>query len=109
VTVLALRGSFGDISAADVKRLLDARETIHRLLNGVEYALDLKRELHIELFNAQEEFAAVIRNNELDRRICKRVSVKGTRIPGYDCSTLAEHRERARLSSEMTRIMQRVR
>lgn len=109
VTALAMQGSYGSISAKDVKRLLDARATIHRLLDGVEYAVDLRTELHMELFNAQEEFAAVIRDNELDRRICKRVSVKGTRIPAYDCSTVAQYKERARVSSEMTRILQRVR
>ena len=109
VTVLASKGDFGAISAEDFQRLLDARQTIHRLLADVDYAADLSREAHIELFNAQEEFAAVIRDNERDRRICKKVSVKGTRIPAYDCSSVAFRDERARLSQEFTLVLQRAR
>ena len=107
-TQQAREGLYGSISAPDFKRLLDARDSIHRLLDGQRSALDLKPEERVELFNAQETFAAVIRNDDLDRKVCKRVQVAGSRMGKYECLTVREREERTRRARESTDRQQRV-
>ncbi|MCB1634229.1 MAG: hypothetical protein KDI51_06525 [Xanthomonadales bacterium] len=107
-TQQAREGLYGSISAPDYKRMLDARDTIHRLLDGQQSALDLKPEQRVELFNAQETFAAVIRNDDLDRKVCKREKVAGSRMGKYECLTVREREERTRRARESTERQQRV-
>ena len=104
---MAHSGQYGKIKRGDLERLDEAKATIVSLLDGRENASKLEREQRLELYNAQELITAILRNNEKDRRICRRVQVTGSRVAGTECLTIAEREARTHAARESTARAQR--
>jgi hypothetical protein len=105
---MAKAGTYGAIAAKDVDRLDAAVATINRLLQGQQRATDLGPDQRIELYNAQEEMVAILRNDEKNRVVCERVTITGSRVGKRECMTVAQREERARAARESTDRQQRV-
>jgi hypothetical protein len=105
---MALAGQYGAIKAKDVDRLKAAVATINRLLMGKEQATDLNPDQRIELYNAQQEMVAILRNDDKNRIVCERVKITGSRVSKRECMTVAEREERTRAARESTERHQRV-
>jgi hypothetical protein len=97
---LAMEGDYGRIKGHDVDRMLAAHKTIKRLLDGHENARHLQPDERIALFNAQETIKAIVRNDEKNRKVCKRVSGTGTRLAKAECLTVAQREARAKAVRE---------
>jgi hypothetical protein len=97
---LALDGDYGRIKGADIDRMLAAHKTIKSLLDGHENARHLQPEQRIELYNAQETISAIVRNDEKNRKVCKRVSATGSRLTKAECMTVAQREARAKAVRE---------
>lgn len=93
---LARRGEYGKIKSADMSTLSDSRDRMAALLDGRATARELLPDQRIELYNAQEAITAILRSDDKNRRVCKRVHSTGTRLAKAECLTVAEREQRAR-------------
>jgi signal transduction histidine kinase len=105
---LAQAGDYGRIKAGDMDRVVAARNTIATLLEGRTRATELPPEQRIELYNAQELITSIIRNDEKNRKVCKRVQVAGSRVTKNECLTVAEREARARAAKDTAARLQRL-
>jgi hypothetical protein len=105
---LTKAGDYGRIKEGDMDRVIEARNTIASLLEGHTRATELEPEQRLELYNAQELITAIVRNDEKNRKVCKRVKVVGTRVPKNECLTVAEREQRARNAKDSIDNLQRV-
>lgn len=105
--VNARDGHYGSISRENFDQLILSRNTIVRLLKGHAQATELEPEERIEVYNAQEQMQAVIRNKPDDRVVCQRIVVHGSRFTKYECMTVAERELRAEIARENTERFQR--
>ena len=97
---MAMDGDYGRIKGADVDRMLAAQKTIKSLLAGHDNARHLQPDERIALYNAQEAIKAIVRNDEKNRKVCKRVAGTGTRLAKAECMTVAEREARAKAVRE---------
>jgi hypothetical protein len=95
---LAREGQYGRISRRDMVELNEAHAALHRLLEGHDDPEELDNEDRIALFNAQQKITAIVGNDDKNRKICKRVSVTGSRVAAVECMTVAQREARARAS-----------
>jgi hypothetical protein len=105
---LARDGQYGPINRADRKRLLEAEATIVALLEGQTDARHLQPDQRIALYNAQEEITAIVRADDKDRKVCRRVANTGTRLAKAECLTVAEREARAKEARDYATRAQRV-
>jgi hypothetical protein len=93
---LAKAGEYGKIKRRDLERLEESASQINTLLHGQQSALDLPLDERIELYNAQEAITSILRNDQKNRMVCRRVANTGTRIPTTECLTVAQREARAK-------------
>ncbi|MEZ0472335.1 hypothetical protein [Luteimonas salinilitoris] len=100
--VLARNGDYGRLKRGSMGRLESSRDRIVDLLDGHESARELPTEDRIALYKAQEQISSILRNNDKDRVVCKRITTTGSRVPVNECLTVAEREVRAQVARENT-------
>lgn len=104
---MARDGEFGRVRGNDMQDLEDARDTIASLLVKVADPNELGPDERVELFNAQTRITEIVRNDDKQRKICRRVSVTGSRVAATECLTVAQREQRRRAAREQTGNVQR--
>jgi hypothetical protein len=104
---LARSGQYGRVNGRNMYKLEGARETMGRLLAGHTSASELKPAERIELYNAQQEFSSILRNDDKNRVVCQRVAALGTRVAKAECMTIAEREARAKAARDSVDRVQR--
>jgi hypothetical protein len=104
---MAREGQFGRISQRDMNRLESAYAHIIATLSDVDTLAQLNPQLRQSLVLAQSQFDEILKPEDDDRKICKRVASTGTRLGVLECLTLAERRNRAENSREIVKETQR--
>lgn len=102
---LAKQGAYGSIKEEDVTRLNQAQQTIVSLLKNRTSSMELSPDHRIEVYNAQEEITAILRNDEKGRIVCQKIKTIGTRVTKRECLTVAEREARGRAARDTTRKM----
>lgn len=92
---MARRGDYGKISRDDLKKVEGAKNEIADLLEGHERATELDTEGRIRLYNAAQLISSILRNDDKNRKICRRESEAGSRLPKTVCMTVGEREARA--------------
>jgi hypothetical protein len=105
---MAKDGQYGKLQRGSEARLVSARQAIGDLLRDVSDPRQLPPEKRLELFNAHEEIASIIKHQDKGRVVCTRERKTGSRLATNECLTVGEREERARVSSELTRDSQRM-
>jgi hypothetical protein len=82
-------GELGRASRIDRQRLESASNQIRRLLQGQHSAIDLAPRQQVALFNAQEEFDAVLLDYS-DPLVCTRERSTGSRLVSTTCRRRSE-------------------
>jgi hypothetical protein len=104
---MARDGEFGRIRDNELRELQDARDTIVGLLAEVSDPDDLDPDQRVDLFNAQTRITAIVKNDNKDRKVCRRVMVTGSRVAATECLTVAQREQRRRAAREQTGYLQR--
>jgi hypothetical protein len=104
---LARDGQFGPIKSRDMETLEKAYAFIVETLGQVESVSQLNPQQSQSLELAQSQFDGILRVEEDDRKICKRVSTTGTRLGALECLTVAERRARAEAARVNVQALQR--
>jgi hypothetical protein len=104
---MARDGEFGRIRDHQLRELQDARDTIVALLAEVGDPRELDADQRVELFNAQTRISAIVRNDNKDRKVCRRVMVTGSRVAATECLTVAQREQRRRAAREQAGNLQR--
>lgn len=104
---MARDGQFGRIKSRDMEKIESAHARIVELLTPVNSPSELPPQLRQSLALAQSQIDAILKPEDDDRKICKRVPSTGTRLGALECLTLAERRDRARASRNMVNDAQR--
>lgn len=104
---MAAAGTYGNLRRGASQDLQNAREAIVRAL-GTRTTLDnMPHEDLLALQNAEDSIGAILRHNEKDRMVCKRVTKTGTRFATSECMTIAQREARAVSAAEATGYVQR--
>lgn len=104
---LARSGQYGNLKKPQLIRLDRARATIGKVLKGHSSGSELDADSRIALYNAQEEIRGIIRNDDKQRKVCRRVNETGSRMSTVECLTVAEREARARSARESAVRVQR--
>jgi hypothetical protein len=104
---MARNGDYGKLKRGAIGELEEASDTIADLLKGQEKATDLRPDQRIELYNAQELIASIIRDDDKNRVVCKRVAAIGTRLAKAECMTIAEREAKAKAAKELVKDLGR--
>lgn len=104
---LAADGQYGPISDRDFLKLEEARATIASLVSTDARPARLDAAQQVILRNAQEQISAILRDDEKDRRVCKRIAITGTRLGKTECLSVAERETRAKAAKTATADAQR--
>jgi hypothetical protein len=104
---MARDGEFGRIRDNELRELQDARDTIVGLLAEVSDPDDLDSDQRVDLFNARTRITAIVKNDDKDRKVCRRVVVTGSRVAATECLTVAQREQRRRAAREQTGNLQR--
>jgi hypothetical protein len=96
ILTLARDGDYGRIKAGDMGRLDELRAMVAGLLADQPNPRALKADDRLAIFNAQEEITAIVRNDDKNRKVCKRVTGTGSRLAKAECLTVAEREARAK-------------
>ena len=84
---------FKHVTDYDKRRLYAAQDQIFTLLTGRTSTDELDSDQLVALYNAQEEVNAILTEAELDRPICVRETVVGSRRVVTVCLTVRERRD----------------
>jgi hypothetical protein len=98
---LAGEGGYGPLKRGDLQRLKDAHAVIFGHLDGKRDARELPPEARIAVYNAQEAITAIIRNDDKNRMVCRKLTSTGSRVPKTECMTVAERERMARNSQNL--------
>lgn len=104
---LAREGGYGRLKRGDTARLEKARERIDQLLAGHADPAELPAEARLEVHNAQQLIAGILKRDDKDRVVCKREPILGSRVAGTECLTVGQREARTRQSRENTDFVQR--
>lgn len=104
---MAASGTYGDLRRGASKELQSARDAMARILGTRATLDDLPHEDLLALQNAEDSIGAILRNNEKDRMVCRRVTKTGTRFATSECMTVAEREARAISAGQATGTVQR--
>lgn len=104
---LARDGQLGQIKSREMQKLENAYAFMLELLGQVDSISQLSPQQRQSLELAQSQFDDIVRADDEDRRICKRVASTGTRLGALECLTVAQRRARARASRNMVDSAQR--
>jgi hypothetical protein len=105
---MARRGDYGRIERDDLKRAEKAQQEIEILLAGRAKASELDTDDRVRLLNAQELITSVLRSDDKNRKICKRMPNTGSRLGKTECMTVAQREKRALQASRDMREIQRL-
>jgi hypothetical protein len=105
---MAKEGGYGKLQRGSEARLVTARETIGALLRDVADPRELPADKRIELFNAHETIASILKHQDKSRVVCTSDRKTGSRLKTTECLTVGEREERAKVSAELARETQRV-
>ena len=100
---MASKRKFKHVSDYDKKQLYAAQDEIFRLLDGRSSTDELDADQLVALYNAQESVNAVLTDAELERPICERETVIGSRLTKTVCLTVRE-RQDLEQASRQTRL-----
>lgn len=84
---------FKHVTDYDKRRFYSAQDQIFTLLTGRTSTDELNSDQLVALYNAQEEVNAILTDAELDRPICERETVVGSRRVVTVCLTVRERRD----------------
>lgn len=104
---MARAGQYGNLKKPELVRLERARATIGNVLRGHSSGSELDADSRVALFNAQEEIRGILRSDEKNRKVCRRVSEIGSRVSTVECLTVAEREARTRAARDSARRVQR--
>jgi hypothetical protein len=104
---MARRGDYGRIEKDDLKKVGRATDEIAGLLEGHERATELDTDDRIQLYNAAQLISSILRNDDKNRKVCRRESEAGSRLPKTVCMTVAERESRAEKARYETREIQK--
>ena len=104
---LADQGQYGRLERGSDKKLQALREQVAGLLEGRASIDELPADDEVKLLNAQGRIAAILRNQDKDRVVCKREARTGSRLAVTECMTVAEREARAASAGEATEKVQR--
>ena len=104
---MARDGQYGRIKARDMETLESAYSRMITLLENVDSPSALPATQQQTLALAQSQMAAILRPDDPDRKICKRIAATGTRLGAMECLSLDQRRQRARASRSMVNDAQR--
>lgn len=104
---LARDGQFGNIKSRDMEKLENAYAFIVETLGQVDSVSELNPQQSQSLELARSQFDGILRVDDEDRKVCKRVSTTGTRLGALECLTVAERRARAEASRLNVQALQR--
>lgn len=104
---MARDGQYGRIASTDMAALRQAHAQIRDALQGVATLAELDAPQRSRVEAAREQIGGLLRSDEKDRKICKRVERTGSRVTGMECLTVAERESRARASQAMAADAQR--
>lgn len=104
---MARDGQFGRIKGREMKRLESAFSHIMETLGQVDTLAELNTQQAQSLALARSQFSEILKPEDENRKICKRVASTGTRLGALECLTLAERRARARASRNLVSDAQR--
>lgn len=104
---MAANGTYGDLRRGGSRDLQNARDTMTRVLGSRTTLDNLSHEDLLALQNAEDMIGAILRHNEKDRMVCKRVTKTGTRFATSECMTVAQREARAVSAAEVTGYVQR--
>jgi hypothetical protein len=90
---MASKRKFKHVTDYDKRRLYAAQDQIFSLLDGRSSTDELNSDQLVAVYNAQEEVNAVLTDAELDRPICERETVVGSRMTKTVCLTVRERRD----------------
>lgn len=100
---MARDGQYGRLRGRDLERLESAYAHIVATLSEVESLSQLNPQKRQSLALAQSQFDGILKPEDSDRKICKRIASTGTRLGALECLTLAERRARAEASARWSR------
>lgn len=98
---MARDGQYGRLSSADMASLREAHARVNAALEGAASLNELSPERRAEVERAREQMAVLLRSDDKDRKICKRVELTGSRVMGMECLTVAQREARARAARSM--------
>lgn len=104
---MARDGQYGRLSSADMAALRQAHAQINAALEGVASLAELDAGQRSRVQAARAEIGALLRSDDKDRKICKRIELTGSRVTGMECLTVAEREARARAARAMAGDAQR--
>lgn len=104
---MAANGTYGDLRRGASRDLQNARDTMTRVLANRATLDNLPHEDLLALQNAEDTIGAILRHNEKDRMVCKRVTKTGTRFATSECMTVAQREARSLSAAEATGSVQR--
>ncbi len=98
---MARDGQYGRLSSADMAMLREAHARVSSSLEGAASLNELSPEQRAVVEAAREQMAALLRSDDKDRKICKRIELTGSRVMGMECLTVAQREARARAARAM--------
>jgi len=104
---LAYSGQYGNLKRGSGKKLEDARGRIAARLEGQDTIANLPLADRLEIQNAEDLIASILRNKERDRMVCRRDTTTGTRFATTECMTIANREARAKAAAQSTDKVQR--
>lgn len=104
---MAQQGQYGRIRPRDLDRLQESATEIFDLLDSVSAPAELPAAQRKQLALAYADFTEILRPEDEERRICRRIEVTGTRLGGVECMTLGERKARARAAGGLVEDAQR--
>jgi hypothetical protein len=106
-SVLAKKGEYGRLSAAQINMILEARNRIERLAMENSSIEDFDASERRIYDHAIERINRVTRSTDKQRMVCKKVVKTGTRLVESECLTVAQREARAKSSRDRTDQIQR--
>lgn len=103
---MAAVGTYGALRRGAVRDLQAARDRIATALGTRATLGALPEDDRLAIQNAEDAISAILRNNEKDRMVCKRVTKTGTRFETSECMTVAQREARAASAAEATGVVQ---
>jgi hypothetical protein len=104
---MARRGDYGRLSRSDLAAVETAHRTVHSILGGVD-SLDQLAPEQLAVVNAAiTDINELLQVDDKNRRICKRISVTGSRLGAMECLTVTERELRAKSYRNIAGELQR--
>ena len=104
--MMAKKGEYGRLSRHDKERVEAAQSQITLILRDRTDDSGLTEDQRLEIFNAQELIAGILRADEDNRIVCTHEQVTGTRLTSSECLTVGQRKARAAHAREEVQKIQ---